>query len=573
MSYLVLARKYRPRTFHDVKGQEHTVRALVNALDNERLHHAYLFSGTRGVGKTTLGRILANCLNCEAGVSSQPCFECASCVAFADGSFIDLVEVDAASRTGVDDMRQLLENASLRPSMGRFRVYLIDEVHMLSNSSFNALLKTLEEPPDHVKFVLATTDPKRIPVTVLSRCLQFHLTNISPETVRKQLTEVLDQEDVSAEQEALEVIARAADGSMRDALSIVDQAISHGGGSIALENVSEMLGTARTDEVARILELIGAGDRKGTLEFIQGVSTRAVNYGDLIASLQRTIHALSLYYITGEIDDEALIPFAEKLSPEWLQVAYQILVIGMRDLRFAPDHRTGFDMTILRLLDFEPVSAYPTTTPSSGPERPTSTENASSTSSGSGRSQETESDTAKASPPSSPDATSELQRAQVGDSTASPEPHAAASPTAWSETQPWHETVANLDLQMELRQHLIFTELVERNGIEVSLRAPPDHEEFWTDSRIEEVNTALRILYGSKFATSFEYAETQNETPAQYLDRVRIEAAQEARERRRQEARDRDERKKLAQEELDNDAFVQSLKKHFGARILDIQLH
>lgn len=573
MSYLVLARKYRPRTFHDVKGQEHTVRALVNALDNGRLHHAYLFSGTRGVGKTTLGRILANCLNCEAGVSSQPCFECASCNAFADGSFIDLVEVDAASRTGVDDMRQLLENASLRPSMGRFRVYLIDEVHMLSNSSFNALLKTLEEPPDHVKFVLATTDPKKIPVTVLSRCLQFHLTNISPETVREQLTEVLDQEDVSAEQEALEVIARAADGSMRDALSIVDQAISHGGGSIALENVSEMLGTARTDEVERILELIVAGERKDILEFIQGISTRAVNYSDLIASLQRAIHAMSLYHITGEIDDESLIPCAEKLSPEWLQVAYQILVIGMRDLRFAPDHRTGFDMTILRLLDFEPVAAYPTTTPSSRGERHPSAEDDNANCSNVEGLERTEPGAAKSNSPASPDSASEVQRAQVESSAQSAEIRADASPTGWTESQPWHETVANLDLQMELRQHLIFTELVERNGMEVSLRAPPNHEEFWTDSRIEEVNSALKKLYGSKYSTSLEYAETQSETPAQYLDRVRIEAAQKARERRRQEARDLDERKKLAQEELENDSFVQSLKKHFGARILDIQLH
>lgn len=573
MSYLVLARKYRPRTFHDVKGQEHTVRALVNALDNGRLHHAYLFSGTRGVGKTTLGRILANCLNCEAGVSSQPCFECASCNAFADGSFIDLVEVDAASRTGVDDMRQLLENASLRPSMGRFRVYLIDEVHMLSNSSFNALLKTLEEPPDHVKFVLATTDPKKIPVTVLSRCLQFHLTNISPETVREQLTEVLDQEDVSAEQEALEVIARAADGSMRDALSIVDQAISHGGGSIALENVSEMLGTARTDEVERILELIVAGERKDILEFIQGISTRAVNYSDLIASLQRAIHAMSLYHITGEIDDESLITCAEKLSPEWLQVAYQILVIGMRDLRFAPDHRTGFDMTILRLMDFEPVAAYPTTTPSSRGERHPSAEDDSTNSSNVEGLERTETGAAESNSPASPDSASEVQRAQVESSAPSAEIRADTSPTGWTESQPWHETVANLDLQMELRQHLIFTELVERNGMEVSLRAPPNHEEFWTDSRIEEVNSALKKLYGSKYSTSLEYAETQNETPAQYLDRVRIEAAQKARERRRQEARDLDERKKLAQEELENDSFVQSLKKHFGARILDIQLH
>lgn len=566
---MVLARKYRPRTFHEVKGQEHTVRALVNALDNARLHHAYLFSGTRGVGKTTLGRILANCLNCDVGVSSTPCFKCASCIAFRDGNFIDLIEVDAASRTGVDDMRQLLENANLKPSMGRYRVYLIDEVHMLSNSSFNALLKTLEEPPDHVKFVLATTDPKKIPVTVLSRCLQFHLKNISPETVAEQLNEVLVKEAIDAEQEALKVIARAADGSMRDALSIADQAISHGGGSIALGNVSEMLGTARTDELRRILELIISGERRDILDFIHELSTRAVNYAELIASLQRAIHAMSLYHVTGEIDDESLIPCAEKLTPEWLQVAYQILVVGTRDLRFAPDHRTGFDMTILRMLDFEPVAAYPISTPSSASdEGPTPGETDKD-----GKPNRGDSDAEE--PSVSPSANTSTEGAHDREE-GSPSRTAIPDTTvqrARTQFQPWHETVANLDIQMELRQHLIFTELVERNGNAVLLRTAPDHEEYWSPSKIEELSLALQQLHSLEFSISFEYAETQNETPAQYQDRIRAEAAQEARDRRRQEARDLEERKRLAQEELDNDSFVQSLKKHFGARVLDIQLH
>lgn len=566
---MVLARKYRPRTFHEVKGQEHTVRALVNALDNARLHHAYLFSGTRGVGKTTLGRILANCLNCDVGVSSTPCFECASCIAFRDGNFIDLIEVDAASRTGVDDMRQLLENANLKPSMGRYRVYLIDEVHMLSNSSFNALLKTLEEPPDHVKFVLATTDPKKIPVTVLSRCLQFHLKNISPETVAEQLNEVLVKEGIDAEQDALKVIARAADGSMRDALSIADQAISHGGGSIVLGNVSEMLGTARTDELRRVLELIISGERRDILDFIHELSTRAVNYAELIASLQRAIHAMSLYHVTGEIDDDCLIPCAEKLAPEWLQVAYQILVVGTRDLRFAPDHRTGFDMTILRMLDFEPVAAYPISTPSStSDEGPTPAETDKDGNPNRGDSDAEE-------PSGSPSANTSKEGAHDREE-GSPSRIATPDTTvqrARTQFQPWHETVANLDIQMELRQHLIFTELVGRNGDAVLLRTSPDHEEYWSPSKIEELSLALQQLHSLEFSITFEYAETQNETPAQYQDRIRAEAAQEARDRRRQEARDLEERKRLAQEELDNDAFVQSLKKHFGARVLDIQLH
>ena len=576
MSYLVLARKYRPRTFHEVKGQEHTVRALVNALDNDRLHHAYLFSGTRGVGKTTLGRILANCLNCETGVTSTPCGECASCIAFRDGNFIDLIEVDAASRTGVDDMRQLLENANLKPAMGRYRVYLIDEVHMLSASSFNALLKTLEEPPDHVKFVLATTDPKKIPVTVMSRCLQFHLRNIPSETVEVQLSEVLNNEGIAAEQEALKVISRASDGSMRDALSIADQAISHGGGSISAVNVSQMLGTARTDEVARILELIIAGDRREVLDFVQGLATRAVNYGDLIASLQRSVHAMSLFHVTGEIDDENLVPFAQRLSPEWLQVAYQILLIGMRDLRYAPDHRTGFDMTILRLLDFEPVAAYPISEPSSGKSGPTEAspsgeQGRESTDTTSLESAETEQVSSQEFQMDSESAvranetqTDALETKEVSHSESS-----SRSPTS----QPWYETVDELDIPIEIRQRLISTELVGQSEDQIVLRTSPTYREYWSSENIEEVNTALQKAFGNSYSTTFEYAKPQGETPKQRLDRLRSESEKAALDRRDQQIRDLDERKRLANEELENDSFVQSLKEQFGARILDIRLH
>lgn len=355
MAYVVLARKYRPREFQDVRGQDHTVKALVNALDFDRLHHAYLFSGTRGVGKTTLARIFANCLNCEEKISSTPCGDCTACEGFQNGNYPDMYEVDAASRTGVDDMRRLLENVHYSPNVGRFKVYLIDEVHMLSTASFNALLKTLEEPPSHVKFIFATTDPKKVPLTVLSRCLQFHLRNIEPSVIKEQLKAILIQEDISFDEDSLNLLSRSAHGSMRDALSLTDQAISHGGGSISIDRVAEMLGTVRTDEVSEILNLLIQGNRKATLEFVNQLSKQAVSFADLLENLQRSLHEIALAQITGQTDTEQLQAFLGKFSAEWLQVAYQILVVGMRDLKYAPDHKVGFEMTLLRLLDFEPV--------------------------------------------------------------------------------------------------------------------------------------------------------------------------------------------------------------------------
>ena len=553
MSYLVLARKYRPRTFHEVRGQDHTVRALINALDHDRLHHAYIFSGTRGVGKTTLGRILANCLNCEQGVGSTPCGKCSCCLAFREGNFIDLIEVDAASRTGVEDMRQLLENANLRPSAGRFRVYLIDEVHMLSSSSFNALLKTLEEPPEHVKFILATTDPKKIPVTVLSRCLQFHLKNISPETIRKQLEEILDNEQVNAESEALDVISLAADGSMRDALSITDQAISHGAGSITEANVSDMLGTARTNEVTAILELIVAGDRNGVIEFTQEMASRAVNYSDLLASLQRAIHAMSMFKVTRKLVDESLVQYAEKLSEEWLQVAYQILLIGTRDLRYAPDHRIGFEMTMLRLLDFEPVEAYPVSEPS----ELSSTHN-------------TDVSSAQATESSKPASSTDQDSNVIEDSSSlSPESSVHSVDTSLV----WAEIVENLEISIELKQGLYKTELVERKGKEFVLRTSPSSKSFWTDSRLGQVERAVQKYLEDDCSTSMLFGDLLTETPGQRISRIRSEERELEKNLRDQRKRERQERIDAARQELEQDAFVQALNREFGAQIGEIRLH
>lgn len=355
MAYLALARKYRPKSFDQVKGQDHSVRALRNALDNNRLHHAYLFTGTRGVGKTTIARIFAACLNCEAKVSSDLCGDCLACNEIEKGSYPDLFEVDAASRTGVEDTRKLLENLHYAPSVGRFKVYIIDEVHMLSSSSFNALLKTLEEPPDYVKFIFATTDPKKIPLTVVSRCLQFHLRNIEPSTVQSQLKEVLGIEKVPFDEGAIELLSRAAQGSMRDALSLTDQAISHGGGSIEEFNVAQMLGTSRADEITTLLSLILENDRQKVIDFVADLTSRAISFADLLEGLQRAFHQLSLAQVTNSTLDDSLKEYIDRFSSEWLQVAYQILTLGARDLKYAPDHQVGFDMTILRLLDFEPV--------------------------------------------------------------------------------------------------------------------------------------------------------------------------------------------------------------------------
>ena len=354
MSYQVLARRYRPRSFNDVVGQSHTVRQLVHALDNDRLHHAYLFTGTRGVGKTTLARILANCLNCETGVTSKPCGECSACVEITEGRFVDLIEVDAASRTRVDDTRELLDNVQYMPARGRYKVYLIDEVHMLSASSFNALLKTLEEPPPHVKFLLATTDPKKVPVTVLSRCLQLNLKNIRPEGIAAHVKDVLTAEAIEFEDAALAIIADAAQGSIRDALSVTDQAIAFGGGVVREEDVASLLGTVRRDEVSALLDALAEGDKTRLLRCSEELAERNVDFADVLAGMQRAFHDLAMAQTVGGEVAELVRPFIERISPEDVQLNYQIALMGGRDLQFAPDARIGFEMTLIRMLTFTP---------------------------------------------------------------------------------------------------------------------------------------------------------------------------------------------------------------------------
>ncbi len=362
MSYQVLARKWRPKSFSETAGQEHVLQALINALDNDRLHHAYLFTGTRGVGKTTIARILSKCLNCEKGVSSVPCGECSSCNEIDEGRFIDLIEVDAASRTGVDDMRDLLDNVQYLPSRGRYKIYLIDEVHMLSKSSFAALLKTLEEPPPHVKFLFATTDPQKLPITVLSRCLQFNLKNLSPARIAEHLQFVLGEEKVSFDEGGVWAIGRAADGSMRDALSLTDQAIGHGGGHINEVDVSAMLGTIERRFVVDICQALASQSGATLLSSIAKMAEQSPDYGAAMGDILSVWHQVAILQTVPEALDKGLSHFtelaslAETVSREDVQLFYQICLLGRKDLNLAPDQRSGFEMSMLRALAFRPAT-------------------------------------------------------------------------------------------------------------------------------------------------------------------------------------------------------------------------
>jgi DNA polymerase-3 subunit gamma/tau len=362
MSYQVLARKWRPNTFSEMVGQEHVLQALINALDNDRLHHAYLFTGTRGVGKTTIARILAKCLNCEEGVGSKPCGVCSSCQEIASGRFIDLVEVDAASRTGVDDMRDLLDNVQYAPARGRYKVYLIDEVHMLSKQSFAALLKTLEEPPEHVKFLFATTDPQKLPVTVLSRCLQFNLKNLSTEKIAQHLNFVLKEENLSCEELGTLALARAADGSMRDALSLTDQAIGHGGGKITESDVNAMLGTIDRSFAIGICNALIAGEGSQLLAEVAKIAELSPDYEMVLADLLSIWHQVAIMQTVPESLDKTLSHYGEiceiasAVSREDVQLYYQICLLGRKDLDLAPDLKSGFEMVLLRALAFRPGS-------------------------------------------------------------------------------------------------------------------------------------------------------------------------------------------------------------------------
>ena len=359
MAYEVLARKWRPRNFSEVVGQQHVLQVLTQAFQNDRIHHAYLFTGTRGVGKTTLARIIAKCLNCERGISDQPCGECSTCQSIDAGNYQDLVEVDAASQTKVEQMRDLLSDTSYVPTQGRRKTYLIDEVHMLSSHSFNALLKTLEEPPAHVQFLLATTDPQKIPMTVLSRCLQFHLKRLTGQQISEHLSYILEQEGVKFEAEAVAALARGADGSMRDGLSLLDQAINYCIGGLTQEAVSRMLGLLPEQNFSALIEALASKDLDAILQAVQTLQDHAPSFQDILDDLASTFHlcALTAAGIQGAVPEEKqawVTALNEAYSPADIQLGYQILLQGRRDLLYAPDERTGLEMTLLRLVCFMP---------------------------------------------------------------------------------------------------------------------------------------------------------------------------------------------------------------------------
>lgn len=374
MSYQVLARKWRPQTFANVVGQEHVLTALANGLSLGRIHHAYLFSGTRGVGKTSIARLLAKGLNCETGITATPCGVCDNCREIEQGRFVDLIEIDAASRTKVEDTRDLLDNVQYAPARGRFKVYLIDEVHMLSRHSFNALLKTLEEPPEHVKFLLATTDPQKLPVTILSRCLQFHLKALDVEQIRNQLEHILNEEKIVHEPRALQLLARAADGSLRDALSLTDQAISSGDGQLTAVSVSEMLGTLDDDQALSLIEAIVAANGEQAMEWVNNAALRGVDWEGLLIEMQSLLHRIAMIQLSPAAlgSDMAAIEqrmrhLARSVPPTDIQLYYQTLLMGRKELPYAPDRRMGVEMTLLRALAFHPNAPLPE------PERPQET--------------------------------------------------------------------------------------------------------------------------------------------------------------------------------------------------------
>jgi len=529
MSYLVLARKWRPRSFDELVGQDHVRRALSNALDSGRIHHAFLFTGTRGVGKTTIARIFAKSLNCERGVSSKPCGECGACKDIDAGRFVDLLEVDAASRTKVDDTRELLDNVQYAPARGRCKVYLIDEVHMLSTHSFNALLKTLEEPPPHVKFLLATTDPQKLPVTVLSRCLQFHLRRLPLAQIQERLAVISQAENVEFEQAALRAIARSAEGSMRDALSLLDQVLAFGGGRALESEVRTLLGTLDRRHVEGILNALAAQDGAALMACVAQLDERAPDYdqalGELAAAIQRMALLQALPDLRGEDEEQdvLLAGLAARFTPEDLQLLYQVAIMARRDLDFAPDARGGFEMALLRMLAFRPESAT--------------------------RDAETQ---------SSPG----VRRAPAPAASPSPGPRGAAvAPVPAAATKrrstnattaeggEWPAIVAALGLQGPAGQLAAHCVLVGRTGGTVKLRLDRSGEVFRRPQLEQKLAQALEQHFGEPIHLDIAVSDGEEVTPA------------------RQQAQVADERQKAAEQAIEADANVRAMREIFGATV------
>ncbi|MEZ5565828.1 MAG: DNA polymerase III subunit gamma/tau [Gammaproteobacteria bacterium] len=509
MTYLALARKWRPKTFADVAGQGHVVRALENALNAGTLHHAFLFTGTRGVGKTTIARIFVKALNCERAVSSEPCGECGSCLAIDQGRFVDFLEVDAASRTGVDDARELLDSAQYAPATGRYKVYLIDEVHMLSRQAFNALLKTLEEPPPHVKFLLATTDPQKIPVTVLSRCLQFNLKRLPQATIAERLTLVCGNESIVAEASAIQRIAHAAAGSLRDALSLLDQALAFGAGSLTDTDVAEMLGSLDSTRLSGLLEALASGDATALLQQVRQLDELAPDYDDVLARLATRLQRIAVMQLAGSAagaesvrqeggtdDDVALLEaLASRLDPDTVQLMYQIAIHGRRDLVHAPDPRIGAEMTLLRMIAFQPAHSGQSAGQSSANQNP-----------------------GKQSPPPGAPA---RKAAQVPASVARPSAasgsgseDSTSEDTRATELKDWSAFVSTLNLDGAAMQLAAHCALTERTDTALHLTLDPRNSHLLTDGLRQRLTVAISARLGHELKVLVAVGDVRKATPA-----------------------------------------------------------
>ncbi len=518
MSYTALARKWRPKKFSELTGQEHVRRALVNALESGRVHHAFLFTGTRGVGKTTIARILAKCLNCETGVRAEPCGVCASCLEIDAGRFPDLIEVDAASRTKVDDTRELLDNVQYAPTRGRYKVYLVDEVHMLSAHSFNALLKTLEEPPPHVKFLLATTDPQKLPATVLSRCLQFNLKRLPAADIAARLQRILEEEGVAFDAAGLKLVAQAADGSMRDALSLLDQLIAFGGGRAGEAEARAMLGTISRDHVLRIAQLLAEADGAALVSCARSLEEFAPDYAQVLDELAALLVRVGLRQAVSDYEgDELYAPellerLARALSPEDVQLFYQTAIIGRRDLPLAPDPRTGFEMTLLRMIAFRPAGEWLTSRP--GAAEPAARAGGSITAAGAaGRGE-------------------------------------GAGTTGSSGGDSWAAIVNALELSGAARQLASHCVLVGRQGPVVRLALDARNQPVRTPAQEEKLAQALSRYFGEPVRLEFQVLSAGAETPALLARRVSEQELAAAR------------------RAFDAEPGVQGLRERFGATVL-----
>jgi len=509
MNYQVLARKWRPHNFNEVVGQTHVITSLTNALKHQRLHQAYLFTGTRGVGKTTLARILAKAINCENLQHFNPCGQCDICLAVDEGRFLDLIEVDAASRTRVEDTRDLLDNAQYAPNQGRYKVYLIDEVHMLSGHSFNALLKTLEEPPPHVKFLLATTDPHKIPVTVLSRCLQFNLKRLLPSEIFTQMGFILTQEKIDFEADALKLLSRAADGSMRDGLSLLDQAIVYGNGRVSNDDVHAMLGSIAKQPVEAILHALAQANAPAILDHIDELSQFSPDFMDLLQQLVQFLHRIALVQhvptvLTHDLDIDVVAELAKRLSPEDVQLYYQIGLLGQKELELAPDPRSGFEMVMLRMLTFRPVKVdiraempvnanAHTIAPATIQQSP---------------------------PPATVAPTIQQQPPYVT-------PQEAATPPLALNLQNWESMVANLKSGMT-KQFASRCVLEYLDEMQCRLSLDPEFDSLLDDDSLEKLEKALRDLLAKPIKLSIEVKTLGEHTPAQLIVQAQENRQQEA---------------------------------------------